>query len=206
MDDATMTEDAWAIANQRIVELESTLTNVRRLCERESERASMWQGRAERAEAELAKRNEPKPDCQSCGGDLGSAPTEDYRCHGCNLIVCTPCVQLFGHEGDRAHGRGDWADAVEALRHAIAAMQTTEEAHTQWAAEMVAETGKLRAELAALRVDAERWRGFKRIVDTHDLTDLYAREWMNRMHLWPLTNKAIDAAIAHARGREGSDG
>lgn len=64
----------------------------------------------------VADAKEAKPDCQSCGGDLGSAPIDDYRCHGCGMIVCTPCVTVFGHLRDGPHGLGDWQEAVEMMQ------------------------------------------------------------------------------------------
>lgn len=67
-------------------------------------------------------------DCQSCGATIETIEgVDDHKCRGCGIYVCQSCVDVFEHvnEGNTrgAHGTGDPAEAVKALRTRIADLE-----------------------------------------------------------------------------------
>jgi hypothetical protein len=54
--------------------------------------------------------------CESCGGeiDLGHREASDWRCT-CGMTVCMSCTDVFEHEGEGLHGKGDPAQVVRNL-------------------------------------------------------------------------------------------
>ena len=54
--------------------------------------------------------------CDSCGSGVAEYEREAAFCRGCGMVICQSCCDVFNHEGDSLHGKGDPREAVVALR------------------------------------------------------------------------------------------
>jgi hypothetical protein len=54
--------------------------------------------------------------CESCNTEH-EGDAEDHRCHGCEMVVCLSCSNLFDHRGTSGlHGRGNPGTEAARLR------------------------------------------------------------------------------------------
>ena len=80
---------------------------------------SLLEGAAAIAIEHLLARVREQPievDCESCGAAFWTITADDALCRGCGLTVCDECTIMFEHIENEAHGTGDPATAVTALR------------------------------------------------------------------------------------------
>ena len=64
------------------------------------------------AAEKIAEARDGDTHCDSCSG---CADSEESFCHGCGMIVCIACVEVFNHIGDGLHGVGNPYEAVQEL-------------------------------------------------------------------------------------------